>query len=75
MTPSASRRAILLLPDLRVLAKASVTSSVIGMGQRKPLANFMSLQTLSYSALFMKPVRGEKAAVEKHFEVADLARG
>ena len=47
MTPSASRKATLLLPGLRVFAKASVTSSVIGIGQRTPLANRMSRQTLS----------------------------
>ncbi len=41
MTPSGSRSATLLLPGCKVLANASLTSSVMGIGQSTPLASFM----------------------------------
>ncbi len=65
ITPSESRRATLLLPGFNDFANASGTSSVIGIGQTKPLLNLISWQTRSYSSRFMKPRSGEKPPLSR----------
>src|SRR4029450_4526910 len=65
ITPSESRRATLLLPGFSDFANASGTSSVIGIGQTKPLLNLVSWQTRWYSARCIKPRSGEKPPLRR----------
>src|SRR4051812_2545051 len=59
ITPSGSRSAS--RPPVRSFsATCGVTSSRMGIGHRVPSARRMRSQTESWSAFFMKPVRGEK---------------